>query len=169
MSKTSITRYHDICAGHRVVGHEGKCRHLHGHNYRIHFTCEAENLDDLGRVIDFSIIKDRLCMWLEKNWDHKFLVWEKDPLVSTMHGLINNNDYSLKQEREQFNESLVWLDFNPTAENLAEHLIKVVAPAQLKGTGVTVTQVTIEETRKCAATVTTEQSKPSRGLMPFMD
>lgn len=168
MSKTSITRYHDICAGHRVVGHEGKCRHLHGHNYRIHFTCEAESLDDLGRVIDFSVVKDRLCMWLEKNWDHKFLVWEKDSLVCAMHGLINNGDYSLKQDREQFNDSLVWLNFNPTAENLANHILEVVAPAQLKGTGVTVTQVTIEETRKCSATVTKEFSK-ARGLMPFMD
>ena len=169
MSKTSITRYHDICAGHRVVGHEGKCRHLHGHNYRIHFTCEAETLDDLGRVVDFSVVKDRLCVWLEKNWDHKFLVWEKDSLVCAMHGLINNGDYSLKQDREQFNDSLVWLKFNPTAENLANHILEVVAPAQLKGTGVTVTQVTIEETRKCSATVTTEQFKPSQGLMPFID
>lgn len=168
MSKTSITRYHDICAGHRVVGHEGKCRHLHGHNYRIHFTCEADTLDDLGRVVDFSVVKDRLCMWLEKNWDHKFLVWEKDSLVCAMHGLINNGDYSLKQDREQFNDSLVWLNFNPTAENLANHILEVVAPAQLKGTGVTVTQVTIEETRKCSATVAKEFSK-ARGLMPFMD
>lgn len=169
MSKTSITRYHDICAGHRVVGHEGKCRHLHGHNYRIHFTCEAEKLDDLGRVIDFSVVKDRLCMWLEKNWDHKFLAWENDALMYGIHHSVNNDDEQSQEDRQHFNESLVWLDFNPTAENLAEHLLKVVAPAQLKGTGVTVTQVTIEETRKCAATVTTEQSQPSRGLMPFMD
>ena len=38
-------RYHDISMGHRVVGHENKCRHLHGHNYRIHFVCEASSLD----------------------------------------------------------------------------------------------------------------------------
>lgn len=169
MSKTSITRYHDICAGHRVVGHEGKCRHLHGHNYRIHFTCEAEKLDDLGRVIDFSVVKDRLCMWLEKNWDHKFLVWENDALMYGIHCSVNNDDEQSQEDRQHFNESLVWLDFNPTAENLAEHLLKVVAPAQLKGTGVTVTQVTIEETRKCSATVTTDKSQQSRGLMPFMD
>lgn len=169
MTKTSITRYHDICAGHRVVGHEGKCRHLHGHNYRIHFTCEADKLDDLGRVIDFSVVKDRLCMWLEENWDHKFLVWNNDALMYGIHYSVNNDDEQTLEDRQHFNESLVWLDFNPTAENLAEHLLKVVAPAQLKGTGVTVTQVTIEETRKCTATVTTDKSQQSRGLMPFMD
>lgn len=168
MSKTSITRYHDICAGHRVVGHEGKCRHLHGHNYRIHFTCEAESLDDLGRVVDFSVVKDRLCMWLEKNWDHKFLVWNNDALMYGIHCSVNNDDEQSQEDRDHFNESLVWLDFNPTAENLANHILEVVAPAQLKGTGVTVTQVTIEETRKCSATVTKDSSK-MRGLMPFMD
>ncbi|HET9130028.1 MAG TPA: 6-carboxytetrahydropterin synthase, partial [Terriglobia bacterium] len=72
-------RYHDISCGHRVYGHESKCAHLHGHNYRVHFVCEAEQLDQVGRVIDFSEIKHRLCEWLEDNWDHKFLMWEQDP------------------------------------------------------------------------------------------
>ena len=72
-------RYHDISCGHRVFQHESKCAHLHGHNYRVHFTCEAEELDNIGRVIDFSDMKSRLCMWLEDNWDHKTLIWENDP------------------------------------------------------------------------------------------
>ena len=75
-----VHRYHDISCGHRVYGHEGKCRHLHGHNYRVHFTCVAESgqLDTLGRVIDFGEIKSRLCMWLEDNWDHHFLMGTED-------------------------------------------------------------------------------------------
>ena len=150
MAKMQAVRYHDISCGHRVVGHEGKCRHLHGHNYRIHFYCEANSLDDVGRVIDFSVIKEKLCMWLENNWDHKFLVWEKDPMVCAMHGLINNGDYSLNQERENFNESLVWVKFNPTAENIANYLLETVGPHELRGTGVTLVKVTVEETAKCS-------------------
>ena len=76
----SISRYHDISAGHRVVGHENKCSHLHGHNFRVHFTVTAESLDDIGRVIDFSIIKAQLCDWLETHWDHRFLMYEADEL-----------------------------------------------------------------------------------------
>src|SRR4051794_11723126 len=63
-----ITRKHEIHCGHRVCGHEGKCRNLHGHAYVIHFTCEAEGLDHLGRVIDFGLIKSLLCRWLEDTW-----------------------------------------------------------------------------------------------------
>ena len=47
-------RYHDISCGHRVFQHESKCAHLHGHNYRVHFTCEAEELDNIGRVIEIG-------------------------------------------------------------------------------------------------------------------
>jgi 6-pyruvoyltetrahydropterin/6-carboxytetrahydropterin synthase len=69
--KIIAERYHDISCGHRVVGHENKCRHLHGHNYRIHFSIEAEELDKVGRVMDFSVIKAKLCQWLEDYFDHK--------------------------------------------------------------------------------------------------
>lgn len=139
MKKHQVHRYHDISCGHRVVGHEDKCRFLHGHNYRIHFTCEADGLDLVGRVIDFSEIKSKLCMWLEERWDHKFLVWREDPQLKDL----------LK-----FSESLVIVPFNPTAENMAEYLVDFVGPKQLIGTGVRLVSVTIEETRKCSATYT---------------
>ena len=81
MSEIRAIRYHDISCGHRVVGHENKCKGLHGHNYRIIFECsgQSDQLDGIGRVIDFSIIKSLLCGWLEENWDHNTLIWNSDP------------------------------------------------------------------------------------------
>jgi len=143
----SVDRYHDISCGHRVVGHEGKCRFLHGHNYRIHFTCECPpGLDEVGRVIDFGVIKSRLCMWLEDNWDHKFLAWGHDEAMLTLRAS------STPAVDEMLQQSIVWVPFNPTAENMAEHLLKVVGPKQLEGTDVILTIVRVEETRKCSAT-----------------
>lgn len=147
MSTIKAVRYHDFCAGHRVVGHESKCRHLHGHNYRIHFYCEADNLDDVGRVIDFSEIKSTLCRWVEENFDHRFLAWEKDDLVRKLHGLINNG--TINDEQEMFNQSIVWLPFNPTAENLADYILTKVAPKILPKY-IRLTKVVLEETRKCS-------------------
>jgi 6-pyruvoyltetrahydropterin/6-carboxytetrahydropterin synthase len=135
----TANRYHDISCGHRVVGHEGKCRHLHGHNYRVHFVCAANGLDSVGRVIDFSVIKAKLCMWLEDEWDHKMLLWREDPMLP---------------ELRQLDPTVVELPFNPTAENLAFHLIHEIAPVALKGTGVSCIKCVIEETRKCSAQVT---------------
>jgi 6-pyruvoyltetrahydropterin/6-carboxytetrahydropterin synthase len=141
MNQTRITahRYHDFSTGHRVYQHESKCAHLHGHNYRIHFYCDAPTLDNIGRVIDFSDIKTYLCNWLEDNWDHKFLVWEKDPWSVIL--------------KETDPEGTVVVGFNPTAENMGQYLLDVVGPQQLKDSPVTLYKVIIEETRKCSATV----------------
>jgi 6-pyruvoyltetrahydropterin/6-carboxytetrahydropterin synthase len=135
----TCSRYHDFSAGHRVYGHENKCGYLHGHNYRVSFTCEtysADGMDWLGRVIDFGIMKTALCEWLEKNWDHKMLLWESDPYVRA--ALEHDN-------------SVVKVPFNPTAENMAKYLLEVVGPEMLKDTDVFLKRVDVSETRKCWA------------------
>lgn len=149
----TANRYHDISVGHRVHGHESKCAHLHGHNYRVHFEVEAPKLDAVGRVLDFSVIKSHLCMWLEDNWDHKFLAWEKDIF---MQHIAKSPDFGDGQAFSMLTSSLVWVPFNPTAENMAEYLVEVIGPQQLAGTGCTLRRVVIEETRKCSCSYTKE-------------
>jgi 6-pyruvoyltetrahydropterin/6-carboxytetrahydropterin synthase len=130
-------REHEIACGHRVYGHESKCAHIHGHNYLFKFFCEAEALDKVGRVIDFSVIKSTICAWLEEHWDHKFLLWRDDPLAVEMMRLDP--------------AAVVLLPFNPTAENIAAHVLRVVAPGLLASTGVELVKVEVYETRKCSA------------------
>lgn len=139
-NRISITanRYHDICCGHRVYQHESKCSHLHGHNYRFHFSIAPDNsLDKIGRVLDFSVIKSVLCVWLEQHWDHKMLIWEEDPI---------------SQELKKIDPSVVLVHFNPTAENIAIHFLEKIAPVLLFGYGCKLVSLTIEETRKCSVT-----------------
>lgn len=137
-SEVIAERMHDIACGHRVTGHEGKCAHLHGHGYRIHFRCRAAKLDAVGRVIDFSVMKERLCEWLERNMDHKCLIWQHDPHARSLEAIDP--------------EGVVLVRFNPTAENIASYLLEVVGPKQLQGTGVELISVKVEETPKCSAT-----------------
>jgi 6-pyruvoyltetrahydropterin/6-carboxytetrahydropterin synthase len=132
-----ITRSHEIHCGHRVYGHEGKCRNLHGHSYVFHLTCEADGLDGLGRVIDFSVIKSLLCEWLEQNWDHRTLIWVEDPILEPLRHL---------------DATIAAVPFNPTAENIAAHMVEMVGPQQFAGTGVRLVSVKVEETGKCSAT-----------------
>ena len=136
-SKFTAVREHEIACGHRVYQHESKCAHLHGHNYLFRLECEAEALDGLGRVIDFSVIKSTVCAWLEENWDHRFLVFERDPLAQTLARL---------------DPAVVAVPFNPTAENIAWYVVEAVAPRLLAGSGVRLVRCTVGETRKCSAT-----------------
>ena len=94
-------------------------------------------MDGVGRVIDFSEIKERLCQWLEENWDHKMVLWAEDPLLPELRRLVP--------------EDLCVVPFNPTAEQIAMHLVSVVGPQQLEGTGITLEACRVEETRKCSA------------------
>jgi len=84
--------------------------------------------------MDFSQIKDLLCEWLEQHWDHKMLIWDNDPWLVPLTAI---------------DETVVAVPFNPTAENMAKHMIEVVGPSQLTGTGVTLVRCVVEETRKC--------------------
>lgn len=135
--KMQAHRYYDFCYGHRVFGHESKCAHAHGHNGRITWFCESEFLDSVGRVIDFSEIK-RLDLWVESNWDHKMLLWEKDPWLQTM------------QELDP--KGVLAVPFNPTSENICLYLLNEIGPSLLLGTGVKLSQVEFMETRKCGVT-----------------
>lgn len=138
----TITRHHDFCYGHRVVDHESKCKHLHGHNGRIHFTIRANDnkLDDIGRVIDFSVIKRKLCQWVEDVIDHRTLIWTDDPFLFTLMELDM--------------DSIFKVPFNPTAENICRWFVEDVGPRLLEGTGCELIECTLEETRKCKATYT---------------
>ena len=134
----SATREHEICAGHRVMGHEGRCQYVHGHNYRFVMTLTAEELDGVGRVIDFSVIKSILCQWLEDNWDHRMLLKTDDPLRYTVFVYHKQPVYTLP--------------VNPTAENLAMYFCEDIAPGLLLGTGVRMIECIVWETSKCYAT-----------------
>ena len=121
MGKYQVVRKHEIHCGHRVYQHESKCRNLHGHSYVFHLKCSSENLDNLGRVIDFSVIKELLCKWLDDNWDHKL------------------------------DSSVVSIPYNPTAENLARYLVETIGPQLFAHLPITLSEVTLEETSKCSA------------------
>ena len=136
----TATRHHDFDAGHRVYQHQGQCHRIHGHGYRAYFTCRAPALNELGMVIDFGLMKTRLCKWIDDNWDHRFLLWQDDPLVPVF--------------KQCGPESLVLLPHLPTAENMASYLLNVIGPQQLKGTAVQLVEVIVEETRKCSAKAT---------------
>lgn len=107
---------HTIDAGHRVVGHEdgrGKCARLHGHTYRFDVSLYAPDLDRIGFVTDFGVVKAAL-----NEWDHRMLLWDADPLLAEPP---ERHAAWLKAQQEFREAGVVELPFNPTAENMARH------------------------------------------------
>lgn len=127
-------------AGHRVLGHEGLCAYPHGHNYVVIVVATADQLDAVGRVIDFSVLKERLGQWLQHHWDHNFIVFEQDHEMLAALKMITSS-------REPY-----VAPFNPTAENMAHYLLTTICPEVFLDTGVKVVRVIVEETSNCSAT-----------------
>ena len=67
-----------FCAGHRLVGHEGKCQNLHGHNYVLEVYVTGRQQDEIGRILDFKLLKLQVNQWIDENWDHTFILWTMD-------------------------------------------------------------------------------------------
>ena len=127
-----VTRAISFCYGHRLLNYDGKCRHLHGHNGRAVLTLEAQQLDRLGMVVDFSRIKQVISTWIDATLDHRMLLHRDDPVLPLL--------------REQ-GEPVFVMDVNPTAENIAK-LIYDFAIAQ----HFPVVKVRLWETESCYAT-----------------
>lgn len=50
-----------VSAAHRLkLDYQSPCQHLHGHNWKITVTCQAEQLNKNGMVVDFRYIKHQV-------------------------------------------------------------------------------------------------------------
>ncbi len=127
-----VTREIHFCYGHRLLNYEGKCRHLHGHNGKAIIVLEANELDALGMVVDFSRIKKVVQTWIDETLDHKMILHRNDPLLPEL----------LRQK-----EPIVIIDVNPTAENIARMIFE-----HAKSQGLPVVEVALWETENSFAT-----------------
>lgn len=134
----TCTRRIEFDAAHRVMGHENKCKYLHGHRYVVEATFEAPSLDKLGRVVDFGDIRKILGNWIDENWDHNTILCVRDnKLGQQIDSLTKQKTY--------------YLEKNPTAENLAEYLLTAVCPKLFKSLETRCITIKIWETPNCSA------------------
>lgn len=103
--KLRLTKQFDFQMAHTLWGYDGKCRNIHGHNYRLFVTVEGEPLSDdgnakKGMVMDFGDIKEVVNGCIVDVFDHAFVVPEGSP-YSALDGT-----------------KLLVVPFQPTCENL---------------------------------------------------
>jgi 6-pyruvoyltetrahydropterin/6-carboxytetrahydropterin synthase len=84
----------DFAAAHYLREYEGECSRLHGHNWKVEVTVEANALDKVGMGMDFKVIK------------------------KATKGLVDELDHYNLNDIPPFNE------INPTAENISAFLYK---------------------------------------------
>ncbi len=70
--RTRVTRSFSFEAAHQLPWHPGKCRRLHGHNYRLEVTVEGP-VDENGVVVDFDELAAVVGRELIDRYDHRHL------------------------------------------------------------------------------------------------
>jgi 6-pyruvoyltetrahydropterin/6-carboxytetrahydropterin synthase len=148
-----ITKVYRFEAGHRVWNQnlaggrgselsggacppENKCRHIHGHSYKVEITIGSDTLD-ADMVMDFYHLKSAVRELIDHKLDHSLIIDRNDPIYPEIKALAEK--YGLK---------LFEVDFVPTAERLAEFIFKYLKgkfrEANVKGADVV--KVTVWET-----------------------
>ena len=127
-----VTKRIGFCYGHRLLDHDGVCRHPHGHNALAEIEVQADALDERDMVADFTDIKRVVKGWIDRELDHKMILRRDDPLVAPLQAL---------------GEPVYLLDSNPTAERIA----KLIFDEGVR-LGLSIVKVTVWETPTSSAT-----------------
>ncbi len=125
-------------AAHFLYGYEGKCRNLHGHEWRVIIEVKNEALEASGQtrdmVVDFSTLKADLQAETDV-FDHGLIVEAGSLKASTLAALKDENF------------KIIELKYRPTAERLARYFYD-----RMTEKGYLVVRSTVYETPKNCAT-----------------
>lgn len=110
MTTIRISKEVEFDAGHRVPNHESKCKHPHGHRYRVRATLEGDIVEDPtspehGMLTDFSFVKQILTSQVHDLFDHSFVIHQDD---KELLDLLDGHGWRI-----------VITTLVPTAENIA--------------------------------------------------
>lgn len=135
-----ISKEFKFSMGHRLSCHEGLCKNFHGHNYKVVVGLKSKKLNLRGMVMDFSELKE-ICNHYFKQFDHAMMINKSD------------HDNFMKVQTVMPYLKVIYVDYEPTAENMAREFYYYIQDQVLKYTGdAEVDYVTIYETDSSQAT-----------------
>jgi 6-pyruvoyltetrahydropterin/6-carboxytetrahydropterin synthase len=133
MATVRIHKEVEFDSGHRVPSHGSKCKHPHGHRYRIRAVCEGPIIDDPGSpddgmLVDFGDLKVLLNALVHDVLDHGFIVHKDDTALlellmelpepeSVGHPLAPPTQAATLRPKHGWN--VIVFPYVPTAENIA--------------------------------------------------
>ncbi len=120
-----VTKTYRTETGHRLMAYAGKCGHVHGHSYLWEWTVGGDIDIDSGMVVDFGIMK-KIMKQVIGPFDHALVLEHTDPLAQLAHRMFAPQG----APTDVFVPvRLIVLPFNPTVENLAEHVWSLLGEA----------------------------------------
>ena len=114
---TTITKTLRFDAAHMLDNHEGMCRNLHGHTYRVDVSvCRASGGNGGDMVMDFKDLKTIAAEEICGRFDHAFIYCES-----------SETERAMAETAKSGGMKTAPLPFRSTAENLAEHFFGLLS------------------------------------------
>jgi 6-pyruvoyltetrahydropterin/6-carboxytetrahydropterin synthase len=128
--------------GHRVLDYHSECSTCHGHDAVLQIRSKIrKNEPDIKNIIeDFNKFESDIINWVKSNFDHNFIVSEKDDI--TIQFLK-----SVPRKKEPFITT-----FSPTVPNIGNYLAKHIIPKFSKSECFKVVELTIKNTNDAPLT-----------------
>jgi 6-pyruvoyltetrahydropterin/6-carboxytetrahydropterin synthase len=118
MKRIRITREFAFEMAHALMHHDGLCRHIHGHSYKLSVTVLGTPLTDTGSpkqgmVMDFGDLKQLVQEHIIERFDHALVLNETDA------------GNALKPEGTLF-ENILLVPYQPTCEQLLLGMVQTL-------------------------------------------
>lgn len=121
---TIVTKTVRFDAAHILTNHQGLCRNLHGHTYRVDISVGmADSKDGPGStegadmVIDFKDLKSIATEIICKRFDHAFI-----------YSTASAGESEIAEVVQRHGMRVVALPFRSTAENLSRYFFEELSP-----------------------------------------
>jgi len=119
-------------AGHRIFGHFGKCKNLHGHTYEVTFYLKDKVLNDLNVVVDYYNLKP-LKEIIDKEFDHSLLISFEDKELIEVAQKLNTKHLLLEHTTSEYLAKYLY----ERAEEIFKGFISKVEVKETQATGAT--------------------------------
>ena len=106
---TTVTKTVRFDAAHILTNHQGLCKNLHGHTYRVDVSVSQADGTGGDMVIDFKDLKRIAAETICDRFDHAF-----------MYSTASEGEREIAAVVEKHGMRTVALPFRSTAENLAK-------------------------------------------------
>ena len=106
---TTVTKTVKFDAAHILTNHQGLCKNLHGHTYRVDVSVAQADGAGGDMVIDFKDLKRIASEVVCERFDHAFIYNTESPGESEIAAVVEKNGMRV-----------VPIPFRSTAENLAK-------------------------------------------------
>lgn len=120
MGVIRITKDFRFETGHALYGYDGKCKNIHGHNFKLSVTVTGSPITDkshskYGMVIDFSDLKKIINEEIIDAYDHATVFNKNTPHIEEADFLSSRGHKILE------------VDFQPTSEMIVLNFAKIIA------------------------------------------